>query len=288
MVLREKQGPVPREAREILRGIDAEVRRHCAGGEFVSYTKTDIPDGKGGVLTAQEHARRLAFREIAGRLSDTGLEAKIGRILKSDPKDERKVVFEMGWEKFEAVRSLLGALSDEARALGREEPQVFGHDVLSNATGTPRSTFDSIHASMVGEARKALNGVLDKVKEHCPPGKIESITETDEKDLMGKKLQASVYASDLLVLTVLREIESKEARGKIMEMLYASSAEDGAKMAAGLGDGVFSFVREYYELLTAVAKDRSMFETDVMANASGAVLGNLRLIEHSRKKMERE
>jgi len=126
--------------------IEAEVRKHCpAGGGFVSYTKTDIPDGKGGFIDAQAYARQLAFRKIAEKLGDPALEGKIWGFIRSGIEDEEKHVQGIGLERFGKVAELMRAMGDEARKLG--------NDVVANAVGLPGSTFASVYAERRGKAK---------------------------------------------------------------------------------------------------------------------------------------
>ena len=146
------QPVVQRDAKEIATWVEAEVRKHCpSGGEFLSYTKTDVPDGKGGFLDAQKYARELAFRKIAEKLGDEALEGKIKGFLRCSPEDEGKLIEEMGWENFRKARELLSAMNDESRR--------FGHDVVSNAVALPSSAFESAYSDRLkhekGEGGKA-------------------------------------------------------------------------------------------------------------------------------------
>ena len=129
--------PISKEdAKAILLQVEAKVREHWGAAakehgprdkEFVSYARTDVPDGSGGLLTAEQYARELLHERIAKLVGDPGQYGEIEALLDSsiDEAVTRASKFDSG---------TLKSLMDTLMALGSvtHDPE-FKSDVVRNA-----------------------------------------------------------------------------------------------------------------------------------------------------------
>ncbi len=294
------QKPISREeAKAIIAEIDARVREHCPAGMVNSVTRTDMPDGEGGFLTASRYAGKL-LRERISEQFPGGLGEKCLEILRLGPNEGKHIVVELGTENFNVLRESFAALDAEAGALDSshtprtelmhtstsgmvtalsgalyEARTVLGvlAEVREGQARTP-----STEAISAEEAKRIVVEIDAKVKEHYSKGRSGSVAETDVRDEEGRPLSAQKYAANLLIPKIAElfvDSGRQEGIGNALRALYADRLEDMQFSAEE--------VRRIRAALDAIKSEADKLGTDAVSNGAVALQYGLIGLEERKK-----
>ena len=297
--------PISREeAKAVITDIDAKIRAHCRDaktGEQVpadrvnSVTRTDVPDGKGGVLTASAYGSKLFQERISG-LFPGGLGEKLLGILHLSSEEGEKIVVELGAENFKVLRESFATIDAEARALDISYSQntELMYTITSGMAGSLSGAQDaartlleilqgieeagakrpSAKAISAEEAKRIVLEVEAKVREHWEAAakehgsremEFKSYAKTDVPDGEGGMLTAEQYARGLLNERIAKLVVGPERCGEIETLLNSSIAE-ATIMASKFDSDTLKSLMDTLIVFGSVTHD-SEFKSDVVKNA---------------------